>query len=228
MRRLDFDLQALGAVAAQAAGASACESIGLLSEGKTVLKTTQQSLHLLMMSSEGQLNRIFLLTMNSGAEVIARMPFPNAGPRSLMTRSEVATMDFDFVRTRLGAPVPKVLAWDATSHNSVGCEYIIMERRPGDDLFRRIDQSAQSSDIVFALASFQADLSSLKFSQIGSLYYKEDVDENLQARPLYAPGTAEDECSHRFRIGPSVDRRFYRGERARLRIDRGPCMFIDQ
>jgi hypothetical protein len=32
----------------------------------------------------------------------------------------------DFARTRIGAPVPKVLAWNASPDNDVGCEYIIM------------------------------------------------------------------------------------------------------
>lgn len=66
-------------------------------------------------------NRIFRLSFDTGNNLIARIPFPNAGPRSFLTRSEVATMDF--VRTRLDAPVPKVLAWDSSPENVVGCEY---------------------------------------------------------------------------------------------------------
>lgn len=47
--------------------------------------------------------------MDDGREVVARIPFRNAGPRQIMTQSEVATMDF--LRTRLNAPIPKVLSW---------------------------------------------------------------------------------------------------------------------
>src|SRR5258708_9947630 len=132
----------------------------------------------------------------------------------------------DFVRTCFGTPVPRVLAWEASSDNPVGSEYIIMEKCPGNDLSELMDEAARSDKVVPGLAKLQRDLASIKFSQFGSLYYKEDVDEELQARPLYAPGIPEDECSQRFRIGPSVERLFYRGGHAGLRIDRGPCTFI--
>lgn len=46
--------------------------------------------------------------MDDGATIIARLPFKNSGPTGLLVRSEVATVDF--VRTRLGVPIPKVLA----------------------------------------------------------------------------------------------------------------------
>ena len=44
--------------------------------------------------SEGQHNKAFLLTMNDGREVIARLPNPNAGRPHFTTASEVASMDF--------------------------------------------------------------------------------------------------------------------------------------
>src|SRR3954447_7668020 len=77
---------------------------------------------------DGGFNKIFLLTMDDGYEVIARIPTPIAGPPHYMTASEVATMDF--LRTRLDIPAPKVFAWSsrANSDNPVGAEYIIMEK----------------------------------------------------------------------------------------------------
>ena len=98
-----------------------------------------------------------------------------------------------------------------------------MEECPGEALAL---QERMSSGFLNDMAALQAKLAGIKFSQFGSIYYKEDVDPELQARPLYAEGTPEDESSHRFRIGPSVDRRFYRGGRAYLNIDRGPCAFF--
>jgi len=44
--------------------------------------------------SEGQYNKVFLLTMNDGREVIAKLPNPNAGLPHFITASEVATMNF--------------------------------------------------------------------------------------------------------------------------------------
>jgi len=44
--------------------------------------------------SEGQFNKVFLLTMDDGREVIAKLPNPNAGRPYFTTASEVATMIF--------------------------------------------------------------------------------------------------------------------------------------
>ena len=66
---------------------------------------------------------------------------------------------------------------------------------------------------------------SRRFSQIGSLCYKEDVEPALQARPLYAEDAEDDDASVRFRIGPYVDWNVWRGTRANLEADLGPCMF---
>ena len=43
---------------------------------------------------EGQYNKAFLLTMDDGMEVFAKIPNPNAGPRFFTTASEVATRHF--------------------------------------------------------------------------------------------------------------------------------------
>jgi len=128
----------------------------------------------------------------------------------------------DFGRSRIGAPVPKVLAWDASSDNNVGCEYIIMKKCESNMLANVLDSSSDSYHI-FDITSLLSDLAAIPFSQCGSIYYKEDVDPLLQTRPLYAKGEQHDDCSERFRIGPSVERRFYRGKRSLMLIDRGPC-----
>jgi hypothetical protein len=97
-----------------------------------------------------------------------------------------------------------------------------MEKCPGDPL--RHHAHATHDDCLLAqIAEFQSRLASIKFSQYGSIFYKEHVSLELQNRPLYAEGTSKDECSERFRIGPSVERRFYRSERACMPLDRGPC-----
>lgn len=44
--------------------------------------------------SEGQFNKVFLLTMDDGREVIAKLPNPKAGLPHFTTASEVATMNF--------------------------------------------------------------------------------------------------------------------------------------
>lgn len=43
---------------------------------------------------EGQHNKAFLITMDNGAEVVAKIPNPIAGPAFYTTASEIATRDF--------------------------------------------------------------------------------------------------------------------------------------
>lgn len=43
---------------------------------------------------EGGFNRVFILHMDNGTRVVARLPFRVAGPASLTTHSEVATIAY--------------------------------------------------------------------------------------------------------------------------------------
>jgi hypothetical protein len=47
-----------------------------------------------MKFQEGQYNKAFLLKMDNGSEVVAKIPNPNAGPAHYSTASEVASVDF--------------------------------------------------------------------------------------------------------------------------------------
>lgn len=46
---------------------------------------------------EGGFNRVFILYLDNGERVVARVPFPIAGPRRLVTNSEVATMTYGMI-----------------------------------------------------------------------------------------------------------------------------------
>jgi aminoglycoside phosphotransferase (APT) family kinase protein len=81
--------------------------------------------------AEGGSYRVFEATFHDGLKTIARLPYPCSIPRRYGTASEVATMEF----LRLhGVPTPRVFGWSDTSANSVGSEYIIMERVSGKEL----------------------------------------------------------------------------------------------
>lgn len=43
---------------------------------------------------DGMYNKAFLMSMDNGREVVAKVPNPNAGVPHFTTASEVATMDF--------------------------------------------------------------------------------------------------------------------------------------
>ena len=73
-RELRFDMNKLARVAADSIGAKQCMSITKY--------------------PDGMFNKAFLMSMEDGREVVAKVPNPNAGVPHFTTASEVATMDF--------------------------------------------------------------------------------------------------------------------------------------
>lgn len=73
-RHIKFDMNELVRIAAESVGAKVCV---------TVEKCP-----------DGMYNKTFVLTMDNGQEIIAKVPNPNAGVPFLTTASEVATLDF--------------------------------------------------------------------------------------------------------------------------------------
>ncbi|KAK2754792.1 hypothetical protein FQN54_006685 [Arachnomyces sp. PD_36] len=163
--------------------------------------------------AEGGFNKIFLLTMDDGLEVIARIPTPIAGPPHFTTASEVATLDF--LRNTLGVPVPKIFASSSTADNPVGAEYMIMERFYGESLASRWLSLSTSDikDVMTQLAKMEEKMFSFRFPAYGSLYYKSDT-----------PGPSVDLPTGRFCVGPIAKRQFWFSEREKMQLDRGPWM----
>ena len=73
-RHVRFDLNELCQVAATAVGSTRCSNVEKC--------------------ADGMYNKAFILTMDNGKQVIAKVPNPNAGRPHFTTASEVATMDF--------------------------------------------------------------------------------------------------------------------------------------
>ncbi|KAH7889320.1 kinase-like domain-containing protein [Phlebopus sp. FC_14] len=172
--------------------------------------------------AEGSFNKIFRLTFDNGEKLIAKIPCPLSAPPRLCTASEVATMDY--ARNVLGVPVPHVLRWNADADASeVGTEYILMEHVQGVELYQRKQNfGKEGRAFVDNIVDIECKFTRRRFSQIGSLYYKEDVSPALQERPLYAEGEQDGDGSDRFRIGPYVEWDIWRGKRSDIRADRGP------
>jgi hypothetical protein len=134
----------------------------------------------------------------------------------------------DYARNVLRLPVPKVLDWSAWAEGTdVGVEYILMEKVEGVELHHRYKNlRSEGFELTNQVNAMERAFASRRFSQIGGLYYKEDVEPALQARPLYAEDGYDDDASTRFRIGPYVDWDVWRGKRACVEADRGPCKFV--
>lgn len=199
LRYRRFNIDALKEVVARAGG------------GKTILEMDKLA--------EGAYNKIFQCKLDNGLELIARIPTILAGPGRLVTASEVATIDF--VRSQLGVPVPRVLAWCAdASITPVETEYIVMEKAAGIELGKVWDKMC--SDTKDAVVREWVDIEARLLAPIsggyGSVFYRGDIDQAV-SRDIMVDGTRQD----RFVLGPSVSTTFWEGERRDMDIDRGPC-----
>ncbi|KAJ7442647.1 kinase-like domain-containing protein [Mycena latifolia] len=173
--------------------------------------------------AEGNDSKIFLLTFDNGSELIAKVPTPIAGHPHLSTASEVATMDY--ARTILNVPVPRVISWCSRAETTeVGAEYILMERASGEELHMSWAYPGRKrwAKVLEQIVAMQKDMGSHVFSQLGNIYYTEDVAPHLRERPLYAPGTQHIPGSERFKIGPLVNRHVFPAGRILPEADLGP------
>ncbi|KAK2760891.1 hypothetical protein FQN54_002131 [Arachnomyces sp. PD_36] len=185
-----FDIEQLKQTAAKSVNAKSCISMTKL--------------------SEGSYNKAFSLIMDNGVQVVARIPNPYL-PQRVSTASEVATLDF--LRNELEIPVPQVFAWSSDKDQPVGAEYIIMEKAPGQELWKSwpsMDVS-EKVDVVSQLAKIQAKVCSVDFKYYGSLYYRGTDDHQ------HIPGVPS-----RFCIGPSSAIQFWEADRTAIDKYRGP------
>ncbi|KAJ5791178.1 uncharacterized protein N7518_008189 [Penicillium psychrosexuale] len=154
---------------------------------------------------EGGFSKALLVTTLDGSEYIVKIPCPNAGKPMYCTASEVAVLNFDIldsVRTHTTIPVPKVLAWSADSTNPVGAEYIVMERVPGVQIFKKWDEMGESNriSIIKRLTQWESELAEISFPASGSLYHKSSLSDHelISLDPSVDPEGL-------FCVGPSCD-----------------------
>lgn len=196
-RYVPFNVNALIDIAVRSADATQCVSFKKISEGMT--------------------DRVFELKFDNDIEYIVKIPFPFAGPKHLGTASEVATIDF--IRSEFRIPAPAVRAWASHAEETpVGTEYIMYERLPGTTLsdYDKNNFPVHEDPYIRVLnivKLIESQMTRRGFSQVGSIYYKEDVPQHLRDRPLYSNPYDESVNSGRFRIGPIVDPEFWRSGR---------------
>lgn len=76
------------------------------------------------------------------------------------------------------------------------------------------------------IVDIEKKLFNIPFGAVGSLYFKSDLPPELHG-PLYMAGTPDEAGdSETYCIGPIADYMFWYGQRAKLELDRGPCMFF--
>ncbi|EFR03147.1 phosphotransferase enzyme family protein [Nannizzia gypsea CBS 118893] len=205
-REIRFDLNQLARVAADAVGAAHCVSVRKY--------------------PDGMFNKAFLLTMNNGREVVAKVPNPNAGIPHFTTASEVATMDF--ARKVLDTPAPLVHAWNSQAKtHPVGAEFIIMDKVEGVPLSQvwTTMQLPQKLQVLLAVTRMQKRWLSVSFSHYGSLYYASHVHPPAGSQYLKDGKAVLDS---EFTLGPATGRGWVDAGRATLDIDRGPWTSLTQ
>ncbi|KAF5863575.1 Phosphotransferase enzyme [Aspergillus alliaceus] len=124
---------------------------------------------------EGQFNKAFILTMSSGDEIVARLPYSNAGPAFYTITSEIATRNF--LRDVLDIPIPRVYAWSAETSNPVGAEYIVEENATGQPLGKLWDTLPipERLEVVNQIVAVEKKLASIPFPKHGCIYYESDL-----------------------------------------------------
>ncbi|RDW93697.1 phosphotransferase family protein [Aspergillus mulundensis] len=224
-REIRFDMNSLARVAADSVGAARCTAIKKY--------------------PDGMYNKAFLMSMDDGQEVVAKVPNPNAGVPHFTTASEVATMDFvgSFcppptpisltcliweARKVLGTPAPRVYTWNshAESH-SVGAEFIIMEKAQGVPLSQVWDTMTlqQKLRVLLAMTRLQKQWLSVSFSHYGSLYYTKDVQPPAGSH-FVKDGMAVKDSE--FAIGPATGRDWCDAGRSSLDVEKGPWTSLTQ
>ncbi|KAF5863007.1 Phosphotransferase enzyme [Aspergillus alliaceus] len=167
---------------------------------------------------EGGFNRIFLLTMNDGFQLIVRIPYPFTEPKYLVVASEVATLDYLHLHD---IPVPRVYGYSATSDNAAGTEYIFIEYIRGrslGDLWFDLSES-DCSTIINNIVELETRLFDIRFPASGSLYYTKDLRPGVDRPPVRIEDLPSDD---RFCIGPDTALQLWFGKRRELQVDRGP------
>lgn len=177
---------------------------------------------------DGMYNRVLLLSMDNGKEVVAKIPNPNCGQPHFTTASEVATMEF--AREVLRTPVPKVYAWSSRAQETlVGAEFILMEKMNGMELEHFLPgmKIQDRLEVVKAIAGHQKSWASVSFEQFGSLYFLEDVGGLAHSPLTYLDHESRKVSDPRFAVGPSTGREMFDDGRANIEFDRGPWKSLE-
>lgn len=124
---------------------------------------------------EGGFNRCFILEIDNGTKVVAKIPTSLAGPHSIMASSEVATMQLGNVAAPIHRAIllikfsqyPRKLAFPSPK-SWTGTEYIIMDYIDGVKLGEvwHTMNALQRLKCTDTLSRFATELAGITFSRI--------------------------------------------------------------
>ncbi|KAH9838304.1 kinase-like domain-containing protein [Rhodofomes roseus] len=182
---------------------------------------------------EGSYNKVFMLRFDNGTQAVVRIPCPVVGNVERATASEVATMCY--IRERYAdvpeMPLPpRVIAWDASYRNPAETPYIILDYAPGVTLMSRWPwiEGESAGAALASIWEIEKRLLGEPLSQNGSLYFADDVTDELRSRPLFHDArrvgsvALKAQLAAKYRIGPTTNREWWRGDYGQIDADRGP------
>lgn len=113
------------------------------------------------------------------------------------------------VRNISKTPAPHVYAWSSRAEdNSVGAEYIIMEKIPGIPLLQVWEQMKLTDklQVITQISRLQKTWLSASFARIGNLYYAKYVEADRSESCSFVDGNGHEVKDKRFVIGPATGR----------------------
>lgn len=219
-RRVEFDLSNL------------CNQAASVANGSPVRKIEKM---------EGGFSKALLMTMENGRELVAKLPYPNAGRAMYSTASEAAVLQYGWclpqwvchsadsvilVATQTQVPAPRLLAWSANAANPVRAEYIIMEKAPGVQLFTVWDDLSASDrlKLIKSLTKLEHQLATIQFPAYGHLYFRQSIPESSKRVLL----DSSLDPKGQFCVGPACDPAWTNGTAPvdlDFTLDMGPCEY---
>ncbi|KAI9703538.1 MAG: hypothetical protein M1820_005842 [Bogoriella megaspora] len=175
--------------------------------------------------TEGLHNKAFILTMDNGMEIVAKLPNPNAGPARYTTASEVATRKM--LRDVFSIPVPRVLLWSCDAKgNPVQAEYILEEKAQGvclGTLWSTLPWKTKLA-IVEQVATFDYSLTTVQFKTHRCIYFKEALQRLSGNADAVQFATDQQSLNlDQYAIGPLTKAELWANGREQMNLDRGPC-----
>lgn len=163
--------------------------------------------------AEGGFNRVYTVhTINKVTNITTDYVFRVALPVDpyFKTESEVATTEI--VRHFTNVPIPIIYAYDSSTENAVGLEWILMEKIVGkklDEIWESLDYDTKL-ELTKTVTSWTAHLSKITSNKIGNIYMR------------YTETDLE------FYVGRSVDSLLSQENRLTYNIPRGPFKSLQE
>jgi hypothetical protein len=129
------------------------------------------------------------------------------------------------LRDVLHIPTPRIIAWSADRNNPVGAEYILEEKAPGKPLGSLWYQWPMKFklEMISQIVEIERQLASTKFLKSGCIYFKGDIPDTFNDNRLITSVPPHSSVLERFTLGPLVSSGLWRGDRAAMDMNRGPC-----